>query len=124
MNDGPLIMIVEDEEMLRTSYEIILSSRGLPVIAASNGKEALAKLSNNPDLILLDVLMPVMDGKEFLRQAELDALPQRPKVIVNSNIGDETVRSEMISLGADEFVLKSSLSPSQLLDLVSSMLHI
>ena len=63
MNDATKILIVEDEKLIRKAYAEELQSEGFTVIVAGNGKEGLdTALSEKPDLILLDILMPIMDG--------------------------------------------------------------
>src|SRR4029450_7804636 len=70
----PLILVVEDHDSARTALTKLLSSTGYDVIEAHNGSDALAKLANGPrpDLILLDLMMPVMDGWEFLQRQRRD----------------------------------------------------
>ena len=70
----PLIFVVEDHEFAREALAMLLSTMGYDVIEASNGREALATLSKGarPDLILLDLLMPIMDGWEFMKRQRHD----------------------------------------------------
>jgi CheY-like chemotaxis protein len=109
------ILIVEDEEILRESYEMILSTEPYEVDVAVNGKEALKKCQNKRyDLILLDIMMPVMDGPTFMQHLA-DTSDMNSKVIIMSNLsgGDELNRA--LELGARNNILKSSLSPKQLI---------
>jgi DNA-binding response OmpR family regulator len=119
MNKSKLILIVEDELALQEAYKIILSSQGYHIVTANNGAEGLLALKKfEPDLVLLDIFMPVMDGKEFLKNFNNKDYPTT-KVIVYSNLSDQTVEVEVIELGADKYVLKSSMTPSDLVNLVS-----
>ena len=70
----PLIFVVEDHEFARKALAELLTTLGHDVIEASNGREALAVLARGarPDLILLDLLMPVMDGWEFMKRQRRD----------------------------------------------------
>ena len=70
----PLILVVEDHDSARTALTKLLSSTGYDVVAAPNGSDALAQLANGPrpDLILLDLMMPVMDGWEFMKRQRRD----------------------------------------------------
>lgn len=115
------ILIIEDEPILRDAFEIILRSPNkYHVSSAENGLIALKLFKNvKPDLVLLDIFMPVMDGKEFLRNLDLQEYPDT-KIIVYSNMSDRATEREMKELGAHDFVLKSSLTPKMLLDLVES----
>jgi len=70
----PLILVIEDHEGARSALTRLLSSTGYSVAEAANGEEALAVLAEGPrpDLILLDLMMPVMDGWEFMKQLRSD----------------------------------------------------
>lgn len=116
------ILIVEDEQMLLEVYKLVLEAQGYTVSTAMNGVEALEVIKKfKPDLILLDMFMPIMDGKEFLRNFDGDDLPN-VKVLVYTNLSDKTTRNEMIELGAHDFVLKSDMTPNDLIDLVKRTL--
>jgi CheY-like chemotaxis protein len=113
-------MIVEDEIMLQDVYRLIIESEGHRVITANNGLEALQKIKiTTPDVVLLDMLMPVMSGKEFMLNLDLEALPPI-KIIVYSNLSDKTVEAEMVQLGASDFVIKSSMTPRDLIRLIQT----
>lgn len=118
------ILIIEDEPILRDAFEIILRSPNkYHVSSAENGLIALKLFKNvKPDLVLLDIFMPVMDGKEFLRNLDLQEYPDT-KIIVYSNMSDRATEREMKELGAHDFVLKSSLTPKMLLELVESKMQ-
>jgi CheY-like chemotaxis protein len=122
MSDGAAkILIVEDEILLQESLKMILQSQGYNVKVAGDGIEAIAELKSFvPDLILLDYFMPRMDGKNFLENVDLSEFPST-KVVVTSNISDQPVVDELLRLGADRYVLKASLSPTELLRLVDEM---
>lgn len=118
-----VILIVEDEIVLREVYELVLSTKGYEVHTAQNGLEGLKKLKSlRPDLVLLDIFMPVMDGREFLRNADMSDYPNT-KVVVYSNLSDTETHEEMLGLGAERFVLKSSLSPVELVKMVDETVN-
>lgn len=113
------ILVIEDEIILQDVYKLVLSTNGFTVATANNGLEGISQLKKVvPDLILLDVFMPVMDGKEFLRNIDLKDYPNT-KIIVYSNLSDSKTEEDMRELGADNFVLKSSMTPQDLIDLVN-----
>lgn len=119
MNKTKRVLIIEDEEVLRDVFKIVIESGGYEVSTASNGINGIEQLKTfKPDLLLLDIFMPVMDGREFLRNVDLGEYPDL-KVIVYSNLSDQQTENEMFQLGAHEFVLKSSMTPSDLLALVN-----
>src|ERR1044071_2554058 len=70
----PLILVVEDHEFARDALATLLSTEGYDTVEAANGREALSILGKGlrPDLILLDLMMPVMDGWEFMQQQRRD----------------------------------------------------
>ncbi len=83
--DRVRVLIVEDVADLREFYAILLREEGFEVASAAHGAEALERLTWDPDVILLDLMMPVMDGYEFYQR--LRALPgEKPAVIVLSAV--------------------------------------
>ena len=111
------ILIVEDEDLLRESYQIILSTEPYDVDVAANGEEALKKCSQaDYDLILLDLMMPIMDGPTFLEKYAASASPAKVIILSNLSSGDELTRA--LALGARRNILKASLSPKQLISTV------
>lgn len=116
------VLIVEDEQILRDAYRKILSQEGFRVLDAANGLEALDRLREaSPDLILLDMLMPYMDGLTFLEQADLGRHHPHTKVIAFSNLSNQQGLNGMMQKGATMQLLKSSLSPRQLATIVRDM---
>jgi two-component system response regulator MprA len=81
MSPSPNVLIVEDDDDIRDMVDLLLTSRGYRVANAADGVEALALMEDglNPDLILLDLMMPRMDGEELVRQlrvaGRLDGIP-------------------------------------------------
>jgi two-component system chemotaxis response regulator CheY len=118
----PTILVVEDEHMLQEAYRHVLTFKGYTVHTASNGVEGLEQLRKvKPDIVLLDVLMPQLDGIGFLRQAEVKKNFPKTRVVACSNLSDAETREQMLSLGAERQVLKSDLSPAQLVELVEEL---
>lgn len=116
------ILIVEDETILSDAYSIILNHHGHITEVATNGVEALEKLKTfKPDLILLDLLMPTMDGIGFLKAYKRDP-GKSPHIIVYSNLYDARKEAEVRALGAVKIVLKSSITPNGLVELVTEQL--
>jgi CheY-like chemotaxis protein len=112
------ILVVEDEDILRETYELILSTEPYIIDTARNGQEALeACKTKRYDLILLDIMMPVMDGIAFLKSIQ-DLDIGNPKIILLSNLSTGTELENALRLGAQTNILKSSISPKQLLTTV------
>lgn len=117
-----LVLIVEDEAALSEAYQLVLEQSGYKVDTAFNGKEALQKVSKTePDIILLDLRMPVMDGIQFLREYDLTQ-HQGVKVIVFSNYDMQREIDEAYQLGATRYMLKAWASPRELIQVVESAL--
>lgn len=118
----PVILVVEDEAMLREAYEHVLNFKGYKVYVAANGLEGLKQLKKTkPDVVLLDVLMPQLDGLGFLRQAQIKEKYPNTKVVACTNLSDSDTREQMLALGADRQVLKADLSPAQLMALIEEL---
>src|SRR5690554_1702406 len=103
------ILIVEDDEFLRSLTAKRLEKEGYSLTIAANGQEAVASAqSEKPDLILLDLLLPVMNGFEALEKirglAGFDAVP----VVVFSNLGQKEDIEKAKSLGASDFLIKAN----------------
>jgi DNA-binding NarL/FixJ family response regulator len=117
------VMIVEDEIILREAYAMVLEFNGFAVSTAANGQLALDSLATHlPDLILLDLLMPVMGGKQFLESSNILTKHPHIKIIVYSNISDRDTIDDLLSIGVHEHILKSSMSPSDLAAHITSAL--
>ena len=105
----PRILVVDDQENIRQLYTDYLGRKGYKVEAAENGRVALDAVDiSTPDLILLDMNMPVMNGKEFLKTVKADEkLKAIPVLLITAveNIGEI---SECISLGAMGYIEKTT----------------
>jgi CheY-like chemotaxis protein len=113
------ILIVEDELILQNVYYRILTAKEHEVNVANNGLEALQVLEVFiPDLILLDILMPRMDGIEFLERVGIQQNYPNVKVIAFSNFSDNSKIDRILALGASKCFLKSAVSPSELVKIV------
>ncbi len=106
------ILIVDDEERIRTFLKSKLSASGYEVLMARDGMEAMEKIrSEDPNLVLLDVLMPRLDGIETLKEIRtFSAVP----VIILSAKGNDTDKIKGLNLGADDYISKP-FNPSELL---------
>ena len=98
------ILVVDDEPPIRKLLRMGLRAQGYKVIEAPNGKTALERVGDKPDLIILDLGLPDVPGLDLLRQwrAEGVTIP----VVVLSSRGDEAGKVEALDLGADDFVTK------------------
>lgn len=118
------VLIVEDDVDLNGAYQLILSSAGHTILCAENGKQALdvIKKEGDPDIILLDLRMPVMDGIEFLKHYDAPKHPDTT-IVVFSNYDAQKEVDEAYQLGAHRYVLKARAAPKELLRIVEDVLE-
>lgn len=117
------ILIVEDDNDLNEAYRMILDKAGHDVKTAFNGEEALEllKIVDQPDIILLDLRMPVLDGIGFLEKYSQDR-PDGTTVVVFSNFDSQAEVDRAYELGADRYVLKARAAPKELLRIVTDII--
>lgn len=117
------ILIVEDDEDLNKAYGMIIASAGHEVSSAHDGKQALEMLGEglSPDIIFLDLRMPVLDGIGFLK--EYDTAANDATVVVFSNYDAQDEVDEAFELGAHRYVLKARAAPKELLRIISDIAH-
>ena len=116
------ILIVEDDIDLNNAYEMILTASGYTVSTAYNGAEALevVEKDGDPDIIFLDLRMPVMDGIEFLKRYKAPT-HETTSIIVFSNYDAKKEVDEAYDLGADRYVLKARAAPKELIKIVEDI---
>ncbi len=117
------ILVVEDTDLLRRMYVDRLTQDGYRVVAAADGLEALNLMrSEDPDLVLLDLIMPMMSGIEVLEHSQADARLREIPVLVLSNLGqDEDIR-RCIELGACDYLIKNDARPADIADKIRRIL--
>jgi two-component system, OmpR family, KDP operon response regulator KdpE len=104
VENRPLVLVADDQPEITKLVALSLEAEGFRVIVASNGPEALAKLADaNPDVFLLDIMMPGMSGIDVLR--EVRANHPVPVVLLSARASTASV-SEGLDLGADDYVIK------------------
>lgn len=117
------ILIAEDDDMLREFYVELLKQQEYTVLQAVNGQEGLKIVtSEKPDLLILDLVMPVMDGKTMLYKIreipEFKALP----VIILTNAGTvDNIKETKLYNNADVFLIKSNINPEELINAVKML---
>lgn len=115
----PNILVVEDDASLNDAYKTILAGAGYETRTAFNGEEALKLAAEEePDIIFLDLRMPVLDGIGFLRKYQPKANHPNVKIIVFSNYDMQQEVDEAYELGAERYVLKAWASPKELIKIV------
>ena len=117
------ILLAEDDRFLRRAAEARLRQHGFEVLIAHDGEEALqAARAERPDLVLLDVVMPRLQGFDVLKALKRDAVTARIPVIVLSNLGQDSDVEQAIALGAEAYLVKAHLSLQDLVQKIDATL--
>ncbi len=115
------ILIIEDDKDLAKIYAESFQLDGFEVKNALDGKEGLkVALEYHPDIILLDIMLPLMSGLEVLKALKSDPLTAAIPVILLTNVSDESVITQGFQEQADGYIIKATFSPSQIKDEVKT----
>jgi len=102
------ILVTEDDKVLLNLVRDGLTAEGFEVLGASNGKDGLEMaLKSHPDLILVDVMMPIMNGVEMITKLREDEWGKNAKVIVLTNLNSEKTVADFLEKGAYDYLIKS-----------------
>jgi DNA-binding response OmpR family regulator len=113
------VLLVEDDEFLQRMYASKLQSDDLEVITASDGEKALEIMKEKEiDLVILDILMPKKDGFQVLIEIRSDPKNKKIPVIMLTNLGETEEIKEAKKLGANEYIIKAHMMPSEVLEVV------
>ncbi len=116
------ILVVEDDKFLSDTYRNILEMKGFKVVLSYNGEEALNHLDKHqPDLILLDINMPVIDGVEFLERIKANNKLKRIPVLLITGIIQTEKIGRCLDLGATGYIEKAH-SPVEVLNKIDTIL--
>ncbi len=111
------ILIVEDEKDILDLYTTILTNAGYLVIGAVDGEEGLQKAKSEEwDIMLLDIMLPKLDGLGVLKAVKANLDITNKKIILLTNLGRESLITQGFNDGADAYLMKSELNPDQLLE--------
>jgi two-component system phosphate regulon response regulator PhoB/two-component system alkaline phosphatase synthesis response regulator PhoP len=117
------ILIGEDDKFLASAYRLKLTKVGFEIQIARDGEEVLKMLQTfTPDLILLDLVMPIKDGFAALEEIRANQSFKSIPILVASNLGQKEDIDRAMGLGANDFVVKSDLSLDELIKKINSML--
>lgn len=117
MEKNKKVFIIDDDKFLLDMYSIKFREDGFDVEVGAGGEKALQKLRGGliVDVILLDIIMPGIDGFEVLEAVKKEKLGGNPKIVVLSNQGQEGEIKKAKALGADDYIVKASAIPSEVL---------
>lgn len=117
------ILLIDDDKDLSTVFETALKKAGFEVVTAATGEEGLTKVkTENPNLILLDQILPDLKGNEVLKKLKEDPQTQNIPVALLSNFGQNELIQEAIGQGAADYILKYQIEPEDLVKKVNALL--
>jgi DNA-binding response OmpR family regulator len=108
------VLLVEDDKMISNMYQTKLKQEGFEILIAEDGVGALAVTRRaKPDIILLDVILPQLDGFSVLEEIRKDNKIKNTPVIMLTNLGTTEDKDKAKRLGANDYLVKASLTPSE-----------
>lgn len=117
------IAIIEDDQAISQMYRFKFEAEGYSVETAENGKLGLELVEGmKPDVILLDLMMPIMTGDVMLEQLRTTPWGKNMKVIILTNMGEQEIPEKVKALGVNAVILKADMTPRQVADLVKKQL--
>jgi DNA-binding response OmpR family regulator len=118
------ILIIEDEDEIRSLYVEVLKDAGYEVLEAKDGRKGYDKVvSEKWDLLLLDIMLPSMDGVQILKEMSLADVGEGRPVILLTNLGSENVIKDCFNYGADGYLIKSEITPDRIVTEVDTFLN-
>ena len=118
------IAIIEDDPVIRQMYLMKFEAAGFTVETAENGKDGVALVEKfTPDIILLDVSMPIMSGDEALAAIRAQSCGKDIPVMILTNLGEEEAPKELKTLSISSYIVKAELTPSQVVARVKEVLE-
>lgn len=124
MDGKKKILLVEDDMFIRDIYDTKLVQEGFEVVMAENGIDGMKKIETFvPDLILLDIVMPYMDGMDFLKEIRKKEQFVKIPVIMLSNLSEKEKVSEALDLGISDYLIKSHFTPSEVVKKIQDVLE-
>ncbi len=122
MTAKPKIAIIEDDAAISGMYSAKLGASGYDVKVAENGQVGLNIIKSfKPDVVLLDLMMPVMNGLEVLQKLKDDPELTRAKIVVLSNMGDTETTAKIAGFKVDDRIIKAELTPAQVEDRIKKL---
>lgn len=118
------ILLVEDEEYIRDLYKRQLELEGLMTDAFGKGEEGLAAAKQNPyDLILLDIMLPDINGLQILQQLKQNEPTKDIPVVLLTNLGQDAVIKQGFELGAEGYLVKTAYTPNQIVQEIKNIIE-
>ena len=119
------ILIIEDDSFLSEMYSTKLIQEGFETEIAINGKQGIDKIKDiKPDLVLLDIVLPKMDGFEILESVKKDPELKNIPIVLLTNLGQKNEIEKGLSLGADEYIIKAHFTPTAVVTKIKEVLKL
>ncbi len=119
------ILIVEDDNFLADIYQKKFEMEEFKVSTAGNGEKALVDIKKKmPDLVLLDILLPKLDGFAVLEKVKADSAVKNIPIILLTNLGQQDDVQRGLEKGAADYLIKTHFKPSEVVDKVKKILHL
>src|SRR5689334_16598756 len=117
------ILLVEDDQPESRLYQNLFTKEGFEIVAVDNGQDCHAKAQEvKPDIILLDVMMPKMNGFETLDVLQFDPETKKIPVVMLTNLTDKHYEDEAFKRGAVKYIIKSQIENSKLVETVNDVI--
>ena len=117
------VLIVDDDPFILDMYSLKLRELDFDIETAMDGKVALEKLAKfSPDVVLLDIILPVMDGFEMLMEMKRNKDFGKVKVILLTNLGEKHDIERGRALGADDYIIKAHFTPTEVVEKIKNLL--
>ena len=117
------ILLIEDDPFLVEIYSTKLKEAGFSVIVAGEGDEGLKKMKEKtPDLLLLDIVLPSLNGWEIIRDIKEDEKLSNLKIVILSNLGEKEEIEKGLKLGAVRYLVKAHYTPSEVVEEIKKIL--
>lgn len=117
------IAIIEDDLAIAQMYRLKFEAEGYKVEIAANGKLGLELCEEmQPDMVLLDLMMPEMNGDEMLQKMRKTDWGKKPEVIILTNVSEQEAPEHLKELGVVDYIVKAEMTPSQVAGLVKDKL--
>lgn len=123
MSVNKKILIVEDDEFLLSMYSTKFEIEGYEVVMASDGEMGVEKAQKEkPSIILLDIMLPNMDGFDVLKKLKADRATSDIPVILLTNLSQKQDVEQGLSLGAEDYLVKAHFMPSEVVDKINRLI--
>ena len=124
--EGEKIILIEDDVFIHALYTETLKSAVYNVVSALDGQAGLELIKKNTDakLILLDIMLPKLNGIDVLREIKKDPTTKNMSVIILTNLSDDAIIKDALKLGANAYLVKVDYTPQQVIEMVNQYIEL